>query len=109
MIRNLLKRLANLSLQDYYWRSDFFKKTEADRQLEQSLARMMGEEAAYVRPMDAGEEKIGPLVCFTHILLRRMDELIAHCFLNLFWVTGKNREANSQMVVSSYRRRRSAR
>lgn len=61
LLRNLLKRLANLSLQDYYWRSDFFKKTEADRQVEESLARMMGEEAAYVRPMDAADEKMGPL------------------------------------------------
>jgi hypothetical protein len=64
LLRNLLKRLANLSLQDYYWRSDFFKKTEADRQVEESLARMMGEEAAYVRPMDAADEKMGPLVSF---------------------------------------------
>jgi len=30
--------------------------------VEESIARMMGEEAAYVRPMDAGDEKIGPLV-----------------------------------------------
>lgn len=58
----MFKKLANLSLQDYYWRSDYFKSTEADRQVEESIARMMGEEAAYVRPMDAGDEKIGPLV-----------------------------------------------
>lgn len=49
-----------MSLQDYYWRSDLFKKTEADRRVEESLARMMGEDAAYVRPMDAGD-KMGPL------------------------------------------------
>ena len=55
-----MRRLANLSLQDYYWRSDLFKKTEADRRVEESLARMMGEDAAYVRPMDAGD-KMGPL------------------------------------------------
>lgn len=61
LIRTLFKKLANLSLQDYYWRSDYFKSTEADRQVEESIARMMGEEAAYVRPMDAGDEKIGPL------------------------------------------------
>jgi len=30
--------------------------------VEESMARMMGEEAAYVRPMDAGDGKIGPLV-----------------------------------------------
>ena len=57
-----LLRLAELSLQDYQWRSSKFKTDEADRQVEESLARMMGEEAAYVRPMDASEEKIGPLV-----------------------------------------------
>jgi hypothetical protein len=60
MIKSLLKRLANLSLQDYYWRSDLFKKTEADRLVEESMSRMMGEDAAYIRPMDAGD-KIGPL------------------------------------------------
>jgi len=61
LIRILFKKLANLSLQDYYWRSDYFKTSEADRQVEESIARMMGEEAAYVRPMNAGDEKIGPL------------------------------------------------
>ena len=39
-----------------------FKKTEADRQVEESYARMMGEDATYVRPMDATDDKIGPLV-----------------------------------------------
>lgn len=39
-----------------------FKSKEADRRIEESLARMMGDEPAYVRPMDASEEKIGPLV-----------------------------------------------
>jgi hypothetical protein len=47
---------------DYQWRSDFFKRSEADRRVEESLARMMGEEASYLRPMDAGDEKIGPMV-----------------------------------------------
>jgi len=61
LIQTLFKKLANLSLQDYYWRSDYFKKSEADRQVEESIARMMGEEAAYVRPMDAGDGTIGPL------------------------------------------------
>jgi len=61
LIRSLFRRLANLSLQDYNWRSDYFKKTEADRRVEESLARMMGEDAAYVRPMDATDDKIGPL------------------------------------------------
>jgi hypothetical protein len=58
--KTLLRKLANLSLQDYYWRSDLFKKNEADRRVEESIARMMGEDAAYVRPMDAGGN-IGPL------------------------------------------------
>jgi len=62
LIKSLFKRIANLSLQDYYWRSDIFKKTEADRRVEESLAIMMGEEPAYVRPMDASDSKIGPLV-----------------------------------------------
>ena len=58
---NLL-RLAELSLKDYDWRSSVFKSEEADRKVEESLARMMGDEPAYVRPMDATEEKRGPLV-----------------------------------------------
>jgi hypothetical protein len=57
-----LLRLAELSLKDYDWRSSMFKSEEADRKVEESLARMMGDEPAYVRPMDATEEKIGPLV-----------------------------------------------
>jgi len=61
VIRNVLRRLADLSLRDYQWRSSLFKSTEADRQVEESLARMMGEEAAYLRPMDASDEKRGPL------------------------------------------------
>lgn len=61
LIKSILRRLANLSLQDYSWRSDYFKQNEADRRVEESLARMMGEEASYVRPMDASQSKIGPL------------------------------------------------
>lgn len=57
-----LLRLAELSLKDYDWRSSVFKSKEADRKVEESLARMMGDEPAYVRPMDASEAKIGPLV-----------------------------------------------
>lgn len=56
-----LLRLAKLSLQDYEWRVGFFKNQEADRRVEESLARMMGDEASYVRPMDASEKSIGPL------------------------------------------------
>lgn len=61
VIRNVLRRLADLSLRDYQWRSSLFKANEADRQVEESLARMMGEDAAYLRPMDASDEKRGPL------------------------------------------------
>lgn len=61
LLKTLLKKLAVLSLQDYNWRSEYFKKTEADRRVEESIARMMGEEAAYLRPMDASDGKIGPL------------------------------------------------
>lgn len=53
--------LADLSLRDYQWRSDIFKSNEAERKLEESLARMMGEETTYIRPMDAGDDKRGPL------------------------------------------------
>lgn len=56
-----LLRLAELSLKDYDWRSSVFKSKEADRKIEESLARMMGDEPTYVRPMDAREETIGPL------------------------------------------------
>ncbi|KAL3936887.1 MAG: hypothetical protein SGBAC_007886 [Bacillariaceae sp.] len=56
-----LLRLAKLSLEDYQWRQALFKENEADRKVEESLARMMGDEASYVRPMDASYEKIGPL------------------------------------------------
>jgi hypothetical protein len=57
-----LLRLAQLSLEDYKWRLSVFKETEADRKVEESLARMMGDDATYIRPMDASETKIGPLV-----------------------------------------------
>ena len=62
VIRNVLRRLADLSLRDYRWRSSLFKSTEADRQVEESLARMMGEaNAPYLRPMDASADQRGPL------------------------------------------------
>jgi hypothetical protein len=60
-IRDAFKRLTELSLKDYKWRSSVFKSNEADRLMEKSLARMRGEDASYVRPMDAADEKIGPL------------------------------------------------
>uniref|UniRef100_A0A7S4RUM5 Uncharacterized protein n=2 Tax=Ditylum brightwellii TaxID=49249 RepID=A0A7S4RUM5_9STRA len=61
MVRDVVKSLASLSLEDYRWRSNIFKKNEADRKVEESIARMMGEDASYVRPMDASENKLGPL------------------------------------------------
>jgi len=59
--REALSKLAKLSLQDYKWRSSLFKSNEADRRVEESLARMMGEDPSYVRPMDASDSTIGPL------------------------------------------------
>lgn len=67
-----LLRLAQLSLEDYQWRQGLFKTKEADRKVEESLARMMGDEASYVRPMDASSEKIGPLVS---VLIRNIRSL----------------------------------
>lgn len=62
MLRDAFKSITELSLMDYKWRSSLFKETEADRRVEESLARMRGEDPSYVRPMDATDEKIGPLV-----------------------------------------------
>jgi len=57
--KSVIKSLASLSLQDYKWRSELFKNNEADRMMEETLARMRGVEPSYLRPMDAS--KIGPL------------------------------------------------
>lgn len=62
MFNDAVQRLAQLSLEDYKWRSGIFKSQEADRLVEVSIARMRGEEPLYVRPMDATDSKIGPLV-----------------------------------------------
>ena len=59
--RDTLLRLAKWSLEDYEWRSAVFKANEADRMVEETLARMQGKPASYVRPMDAGDDQIGPL------------------------------------------------
>jgi hypothetical protein len=61
LLRDAIQRLAELSLEDYKWRSNLFKTKEADRLLEQSLARIRGEDAAYFRPMSAADNAIGPL------------------------------------------------
>jgi hypothetical protein len=52
-LRSTLRRLAELSLEDYEWRSSVFKSNEADRMVELSIARMRGQDPLYVRPMDA--------------------------------------------------------
>jgi hypothetical protein len=62
LIRLILRKAASLSLKDYEWRSSFFRTAEAERRVQESLARLMGEEyATYIRPGDAPETKIGPL------------------------------------------------
>ncbi|CAB9517921.1 expressed unknown protein [Seminavis robusta] len=60
-VRRGLRRLAQLSLEDYDWRMSLFREKDAERKVEESLAVMMGEDASYVRPMDASDSKIGPL------------------------------------------------
>ena len=62
VFKKALQDLASLSLIDYKWRSALFKKQEADRMEEEWMAAMMGEDPAYARPMDADEQKRGPLV-----------------------------------------------
>lgn len=62
VFKKALRDLASLSLIDYKWRSALFKKNEADRMEEEWMARMMGEDPSYARPMDADDEKRGPLV-----------------------------------------------
>ena len=58
--REFIRHLAELSLEDYKWRSGVFKAMTADRLLESSLARMRGESSpGYYRPMDA--PAVGPL------------------------------------------------
>ncbi|KAL7538985.1 hypothetical protein ACHAXR_008931, partial [Thalassiosira sp. AJA248-18] len=61
IFKKTLGNLASLSLVDYKWRSALFKKNEADRMEEEWMAAMMGEDPAYARPMDAGDERRGPL------------------------------------------------
>jgi len=61
VFKSALRDLASLSLVDYKWRSALFKKNEADRMEEEWMARMMGEDPAYARPMDADDTKRGPL------------------------------------------------
>mmetsp|Transcript_27817 Transcript_27817/g.58027 ORF Transcript_27817/g.58027 Transcript_27817/m.58027 type:complete len:488 (+) Transcript_27817:52-1515(+) len=61
VFKKTLRNLASLSLVDYKWRSALFKKQEADRMEEEWMAAMMGEDPAYARPMDAGDQTRGPL------------------------------------------------
>jgi hypothetical protein len=76
LLRDALRRLAELSLEDYKWRSSAFKTTQADRLMEQSIARMRGEDAAYVRPMDANEKAIGPLGRFEKAVVEWLSNVI---------------------------------
>lgn len=59
--RQFIRWLAELSLADYQWRSNLFKTNQADRMVEEALARMQGETATYVRPMDAPTRPLRPL------------------------------------------------
>ncbi len=61
VVRDLVRNLASLSLKDYKWRSELFKRQEADRNEEEVLAIMRGETPSYVRPKDAGQGRRGPL------------------------------------------------
>ena len=75
-----LRRLAQLSLEDYEWRNSVVKSKEADRKVDDVLARMMGEDPSYVRPMDAGDKKIGPLVSVISSPNKlRLYVLLDHC------------------------------
>lgn len=49
----VLRWLAELSLEDYRWRSSIFKETQAERMVETSMARITNTTVPYVRPMDA--------------------------------------------------------
>jgi hypothetical protein len=60
-LQRFVRWMAELSLLDYKWRSDLFKSNEAERMLQNSLARLRGDNPNYVRPMDASGAKIGPL------------------------------------------------
>jgi hypothetical protein len=62
LFKEALRNLASLSLIDYKWRSALFKKNEAERLEEEWMARLMGEDPTYARPMDADDERRGPLV-----------------------------------------------
>lgn len=75
-LRNTLRQLAQLSLADYEWRRGVFQTTEADRMLEESLARLRGEDPTYVRPMDAGETKMGPLGRFEKRVVEWLSSVI---------------------------------
>jgi hypothetical protein len=76
LARDAIQRLAELSLQDYKWRSNLFKTTEAERLLEKSLARMTGEDAAYFRPMNAADNAIGPLGCLEKAVVEWLSNVI---------------------------------
>jgi hypothetical protein len=72
-LKQTLRNLAQLSLADYEWRRDAQAAAQADRMLERSVARMRGQDPAYVRPMDA--PVVGPL--------GRLEQRAAHWFADV--------------------------
>lgn len=61
-VKEFFVNLVRLSLQDYEWRNGIFRETEADRLMDDALARLQGQtDRPYLRPMDASEDKMGPL------------------------------------------------
>lgn len=59
MISPLIQWFTQLSLYDYQWRMDLFATYAAEHDMDVSIATIMGDNATYVRPMDA--PNIGPL------------------------------------------------
>jgi hypothetical protein len=95
MLRDTFKSITELSLMDYKWRSSVFKENEADRRVEESLARMRGEDPSYIRPMDATDEKIGPLVRF------RIRES-AHNYLILTLILPHNDKGRAERMAVAW-------
>ena len=83
MFKQALRNLASLSLVDYKWRSALFKKNEADRMEEEWMARMIGKDPAYARPMDAGDEVRGPLVRIVFCVFVLVDFIQQQRYLHL--------------------------
>jgi hypothetical protein len=87
--KSLLRSLAALSLKDYEWRSEIFKERSANRAMEESLARMRGESASYLRPMYADEDKMGPLVSVAHFIFELVVALEASIADNMCFILAR--------------------